>query len=61
MLKLQKVTFKSHEKFPFSIEIAGIPGSRGGFGAKILSSARNSSSRRCNDVFAFTTCKTSYY
>lgn len=50
------LTLESQEKFPSLIDIAGFPGSRGGFETKILSSARNSSSRRCIDTFAVTTC-----
>jgi hypothetical protein len=40
------------------IEIAGSPGSRGGFGRRILSSAKSSSSSRFKDTFALTTCQT---
>jgi len=39
------------------METAGKEGSRRGFGRRILSSAKNSSSRRFKDTFAFTTCK----
>jgi hypothetical protein len=46
------LTLESQEKYPFLIEIAGSPGSRGGFGRRILSSAKSSSSRR------LTTCQT---
>lgn len=52
-----KITFASQEKYPFSIEIAGSPGSMGGFGNRILSSARSRSSRRFNETFALTTKK----
>ena len=52
------MTFESHEKYPSLIEIAGSPGSRGGFGCRTLSLANNSSSKRCNDTLAFTTCQT---
>ena len=38
--------------------MAGSPGSRGGFGRRILSSAKNSSSSRFKDTFAFTACQT---
>lgn len=51
----QVFTFESQEKFPFFIETAGSSGSSGELGIKILSSAKSSSSRRCNDTFAFTT------
>jgi hypothetical protein len=52
------LTLESQEKYPFLIEIAGSPGSRGGFGRRILSSAKSSSSRRFKDTFALTTCQT---
>ena len=50
-------TFASQEKFPFLIEMAGSPGSWGGFGRRILSSAKSSSSKRFKDTFALTTCQ----
>jgi hypothetical protein len=56
--KLWTFTFASQEKCPFLIEMAGNPGSRGGFGRSILSSAKSNSSRRFNDTFALTTFKT---
>ena len=37
--------------------MAGRAGSRGGFGRRILSSAKNSSSKRLRDTLAFTTCQ----
>lgn len=51
-------TFASQEKYPFLIEMAGNPGSRGGFDRSILSSAKSKSSSRFNDTFALTTFKT---
>jgi len=51
------LTLGSHEKYPFSIEMAGRPLSIGGFCFKFRSSAKNSSSKRCNETFAFATCK----
>ena len=51
------MTFASHEKLPFLTEMAGNPGSRGGFGRRTLSSAESSSSRRFEDTFALTTCQ----
>ena len=53
----EKLTFASHEKYPFFIEMAGSPGTRGRFGFKFRSSAKNSSSRRCNETFAFAICQ----
>jgi len=52
-----KLTLGSHEKYPFFMEMAGRPGTRGGFCCKFRSSAENSSSKRCNDTFAFATCQ----
>lgn len=49
--------FGSHEKLPFFIEIAGSPGSRGGLGNRVLSSAKSSSSKRCKDTYALTAYK----
>lgn len=57
--RIKNITFESHEKNPFLIEIAGSPGSRGGFGRRSLSSANSRSSRRFKDTLAFTTWK--YY
>ena len=48
-------TFESQEKYPFSIEMAGSCGFIGGFGSRIFSSARSSSSIRFKDTLAFTT------
>ena len=56
-IALNIMTFASHEKLPFLTEMAGNPGSRGGFGRRTLSSAESSSSRRFKDTFAFTTCQ----
>jgi hypothetical protein len=46
--------FESHEKYPFLMEMAGAPGWRGGFCARILSSLKSSSSMRCSETFALT-------
>ena len=54
---VETLTCVSHEKYPFWMDMAGIPGTRGGLGFKILSSAKNSSCKRCNDTFAFTACQ----
>jgi len=54
---VENLTLGSHEKYPFSIEMAGRPVSIGGFCCKFLSSAKNSSSKRCNETCAFATCK----
>lgn len=54
IIKYEKLTFDSQENEPFLIETAGSPGSRGGFGKRILSSAKRSSSSRFKDTFAFT-------
>ena len=50
-------TFESQEKHPFLIEIAGCPGSIGGFGKRTLSSVDNTSSKRFKDTLAFTIYK----
>ena len=50
-------TLESQEKYPFSIEMAGSCGFRGGFGSRIFSSAKSSSSIRFKDTLAFTTCQ----
>jgi len=49
------LTFESHEKCPSLIEIAGCPGSIGGFGTTTVSSVKISSSKRCRETFAATT------
>jgi hypothetical protein len=49
-------TFESQEKNPFLIEMAGSPGSRGGFGKRTRSSAKSNSSRRFTDTLALTAC-----
>lgn len=54
-------TFESQEKYPFSIEMAGSCGFKGGFGSRIFSSARSSSSIRFKDTLAFTTCQSIAY
>lgn len=53
----EKLTFGSHEKCPFFIDMAGSPGTIGGFCFKSRSSAEKSSSKRCNETFAFATCQ----
>ena len=53
--KYENQTFESQEKYPSLIEMAGSPGSRVGFGARTLSSVKNSCSRRCIDTCAVTT------
>ena len=55
--KEESTTLESHEKYPSLIEMAGSPGSPGGFDERILSSARNNSSSRISDTFTFTTFK----
>lgn len=55
--KVEMETFESQEKYPFLIEMAGSLGSTGGLGRRILSSCKNSSSRRFNETFAFTACQ----
>ena len=50
-------TLESQEKYPFSIEMAGSCGFRGGFGCRIFSSAKSNSSIRFKDTLAFTTCQ----
>ena len=54
---VETMTFVSHEKYPFWIDMAGSPDIRGGLGFTVCSSAKNSSCKRCNDTFALATCQ----
>lgn len=52
--KARRITFTSQEKFPFIIDIAGLPGTIGRFFSNARSSPSSISCNLFKDTFAFT-------